>query len=203
MAHLNEFIVECQHATSPEVYMAPNASTSPVKLAHVVLRTRNYDDLLSWWKLVLNAEVRHGNDFITFLSFDDEHHRIAIVKMPYLQDAAKDAVGLEHFAFTFADLDSLFAKYEQLKSAGITPYWTINHGMTLSAYYRDPDGNQVELQVDTMSLAEADVFMSSPVFAANPIGINVDFDELVARRRAGEQVTAITALGPRRGEHAG
>lgn len=177
--------------------MAPNASTTPVKLAHVVLRTRNYDDLLSWWKLVLNAEVRHGNDFITFLSFDDEHHRIAIAKMPHLQDATKDAVGLEHFAFTFANLDSLFAKYEQLKSAGITPYWTINHGMTLSAYYRDPDGNQVELQVDTMSLAEANAFMSSPVFAANPIGINVDFEELVARRRAGEQEAAITAYEPR------
>ncbi|MBM3639447.1 MAG: biphenyl 2,3-dioxygenase [Actinobacteria bacterium] len=177
--------------------MAPNASTSPVKLAHVVLRTCNYDDLLSWWKLVLNAEVRYENDFITFLSFDDEHHRIAIVKMPHLQDAAKDTVGLEHFAFTFADLDLLLAKYEQLKSARITPYWTVNHGMTLSAYYRDPDGNQVELQVDTMSLTEANAFMSSPVFAANPIGINVDFDELVARRRSGEQVTAITAYKPR------
>jgi len=124
--------------------MSPSQSATPVKLAHVVLRTRNYDALLAWWKLVLNAEVRHGNDFITFLSFDEEHHRIAIVKMPHLQDQAKDSVGVEHFAFTFADLDALFAKYEQLKAEGITPYWTINHGMTLSAYYRDPDGNQVE-----------------------------------------------------------
>ena len=68
--------------------------------------------------------------------------------------------------------------------------------MTLSAYYRDPDGNQVELQVDTMSLDEADTFMSSPVFAANPIGINVDFDDLVARRRSGESVDSITEYVP-------
>ena len=181
---------------SPEVNMSPNASTTPVKLAHVVLRTRNYDEMLAWWKLVLNAEVRQGNDFLTFLSYDDEHHRIAIVKMPHLQDRPRDTVGVEHFAFTFADLDSLFAKYEQLKHADISPYWTINHGMTLSAYYRDPDGNQVELQVDTMSLTEAETFMASPVFAANPIGIDVDFDELVARRRAGEQEATITAYVP-------
>lgn len=176
--------------------MSPSQSATPVKLAHVVLRTRNYDALLAWWKLVLNAKVRHGNDFITFLSFDEEHHRIAIVKMPHLQDQAKDSVGVEHFAFTFADLDALFAKYEQLKAEDITPYWTINHGMTLSAYYRDPDGNQVELQVDTMSLDEADTFMSSPVFAANPIGINVDFDNLVARRNSGESVESITEYVP-------
>jgi len=57
----------------------------------------------------------------------------------------------------------------------------INHGMTLSAYYRDPDGNQVETQVDTLTLEEADVFMASPVFAANPIGIEVDFDQMRQR----------------------
>jgi catechol 2,3-dioxygenase-like lactoylglutathione lyase family enzyme len=196
MAHPDGFIVECRHATSPEVFLTPNASTTPVKLAHVVLRTRNYDEMIAWWKLVLNAEVRQGNDFLTFLSYDDEHHRIAIVKLPHLRDRQHDAVGVEHFAFTFANLDSLFAKYEQLKHAGISPYWAVNHGMTLSAYYRDPDGNQVELQVDTMSLAEAETFMASPVFAANPIGINVDFDELVARRRAGEQAASITAYVP-------
>lgn len=43
-----------------------------------------------------------------------------------------------------------------------------------------------EPQVDTMSLAEADRFMRSPVFAANPIGIDVDFDQLVQRHAAGE-----------------
>jgi hypothetical protein len=65
--------------------------------------------------------------------------------------------------------------------------------MTLSAYYRDPDGNQVELQVDAMTNTEADAFMTSPIFAANPIGIDVDFDELRARRLAGESIASILA----------
>ena len=165
---------------------------SPIKFAHVVLKTNKYDEIVAWWCNFLGAQVRHGNDFISFLSYDDEHHRIAIARMPHLSERAADTVGVEHFAFTYASLDDLFGQYERMKAAGIAPYWTINHGMTLSAYYRDPDGNQVETQVDSMTMEEADEFMNGPLFAANPIGINVDFDALIARRRAGEADASIT-----------
>ena len=43
-----------------------------------------------------------------------------------------------------------------MKAKGVKPYFQINHGMTLSAYFRDPDGNQVETQVDTLTLEEAE-----------------------------------------------
>ena len=165
---------------------------SPIKFAHVVLKTNKYDEMVAWWCNFLGAQVRHGNDFISFLSYDDEHHRITIARMPHLSERAADTVGVEHFAFTYASLDDLFGQYERMKAAGIAPYWTINHGMTLSAYYRDPDGNQVETQVDSMTMEEADEFMNGPLFAANPIGINVDFDALIARRRAGEADASIT-----------
>ena len=99
---------------------------------------------------------------------------------------------MEHFAFTYASLDDLFAQYERMKAKGVSPYWTINHGMTLSAYYRDPDGNQVETQVDAMTMSEADAFMCGPLFATNPIGIDVNFDELVSRYRAGASAESIT-----------
>lgn len=161
---------------------------SPIKFAHVVLKTSKYEQMRAWWLDFLGASVRHGNDFISFLSYDDEHHRLAIVNFPDLADRDPKSVGVEHFAYTFASLDDLFAKYEDLKSKGVLPYWTINHGFTLSAYYRDPDGNQAELQIDTLNPDEADEFMHGPLFAANPIGINVDFDALVARRRAGASV---------------
>lgn len=158
---------------------------SPVKLAHLVLKTSRYREMVEWWCDFLGAEVRHGNDFISFLSYDDEHHRLAIVAIPDLAEAPKGTNGLEHFAFTYASLADLLGQYERMGVRGVRPYWTINHGMTLSAYYRDPDGNQVETQVDSMSVVEADAFMAGPLFAANPIGIDVDFDDIVARHRAG------------------
>ena len=165
---------------------------SPVKFAHVVLKTPRYREMVEWWCDFLGADVRHGDDFISFLSFDEEHHRLAIAAIPGLEEPNRKGYGLEHFAFTWASLDELFDQYERMKAKGCAPYWMINHGFTLSAYYRDPDGNQVETQVDTLTLAEADEFMRGPLFAANPIGINVDFDALIARRRAGASVEELT-----------
>ena len=120
--------------------------------------------MLDWWLDFLEGSVRHGNDFISFLSYDDEHHRIAIVNMPDLEPRSPKSEGLEHFAFTYASIDDLFGQYERMKAKGISPYWTINHGMTLSAYYRDPDGNQVETQVDSFV---TDVAKVAPDTATN------------------------------------
>ncbi|MFM8646086.1 MAG: VOC family protein [Actinomycetota bacterium] len=137
--------------------------TSPIKFAHVVLKTTRYREMLDWWLLALGASVRHGNDFISFISYDDEHHRLAIVNFPGLAAADRQSSGVEHFAFTFGSLDDLFAKFLELRKHGVTPYWTINHGMTLSAYYRDPDGNQVEFQVDAMSNRDAESLLAYPL----------------------------------------
>lgn len=164
---------------------------SPIKFAHIVLKTSRYSEMLEWWKAFLEGEARHESEFISFISYDDEHHRVAIVNFPNLEDRAATSCGTEHFAFTYASLDDLFDQFERMKARGVSPYWTINHGMTLSAYYRDPDGNQVETQFDSMTMEEADAFMSGPLFAANPIGIDVDFEALVARRRAGEDVATL------------
>ena len=165
---------------------------SPIKFAHVVLKTSRYDEMVAWWKDFLGAQARHENGFITFLSYDEEHHRMAIANIPNLEDQNRAASGVEHFAFTYESLDALFEQYEHMKNKGQSPYWTINHGMTLSAYYRDPDGNQVETQFDAMTLEAADKFMAGPLFAANPIGVDVDFDALNARRKAGDSIASIT-----------
>jgi catechol-2,3-dioxygenase len=165
---------------------------SPIKFAHIVLKTSRFAEMLDWWKVFLEGEARHENGFISFISYDDEHHRIAIVNLPDLEDRAANACGTEHFAFTYASLEDLFGQYERMKARGVSPYWTINHGMTLSAYYRDPDGNQVETQFDAMTMEQADEFMAGPLFAANPIGINVDFEQLIERFRSGASVETIT-----------
>ncbi|MGI9646239.1 MAG: VOC family protein [Ilumatobacteraceae bacterium] len=180
--------------------MAATDSTTPVippaKLAHLVLRTSRFDEVADWWTTVLGATPRHQNDFITFLTYDDEHHRLAIIKIPDLGDDARRSAGMEHVAFTYDHLDDLLATYGRLAAAGIMPIAPINHGMTLSLYYADPDGNQVELQVDTMTPTDAETFMAGDVFAANPIGVKFDPDDLVARRANGESVESLVAYEP-------
>src|SRR5207244_5601974 len=112
-----------------------------------------------WYCQVLGAEIVHENEFISFISYDEEHHRVAFLNPGALAPrepgernsgdfrAGKEA-GLHHMAFTFKSLGDLLDTYTRLKEIGISPYWFINHGPTTSMYYRDPDNNQVELLID-------------------------------------------------------
>lgn len=164
---------------------APRAP-SPVKLAHVVLLTQDLARMRDWYLEVLGGRVAFEGSGICFISYDDEHHRIALAALPDVGPRAEGMrVGLHHIAFTYRDLGELIATWRRLKGAGIDTYWPINHGITTSMYYRDPDGNTVELQVDNFATAaEADAYMAEN-FAENPIGIIFDPEELAARHDAG------------------
>jgi catechol 2,3-dioxygenase-like lactoylglutathione lyase family enzyme len=164
----------------------------PVKFAHVVYQTRRYDEMLRWYQVVFEAEVVHQDPALAFLTYDDEHHRFAFANLDVLNPGGgseRGTIGVNHVAYTYGDAGALLETYARLRDAGIRPYWSIHHGITLSNYYRDPDGNRMEFQVDA-----DDDFMSSPAFAANPIGIEVDMEGLLARYRAGAEPRELLAL---------
>jgi len=169
---------------------------TPIRFAHVVFRTARFAEMQAWYETVLGAHVVHANPMIAFLTYDDEHHRIALLHTPGAPDRPADTSGVEHLAYTYATLGDLVATYERLKAAGITPYWTINHGPTTSMYYRDPDGTQVELQVDNFPTVEAlHAWFRSGAFARNPIGVTFDPDELAAKVRPGLPVDELVQRG--------
>jgi catechol-2,3-dioxygenase len=149
--------------------------------------------MVDWYCKLLGARINHASDKIAFLTNDDEHHRIALVAMePYGPRTPGVTVGFYHAAFAYANLGELLQGYETLRQQGIKPYRCINHGPTLSFYYRDPDGNEIEMQVDTFpDSAATNAFMRSEAFARNPIGVLVVPEELIARRAAGEADSAL------------
>lgn len=160
---------------------------APRKFAHVVYLTSAFEALVGWYERVFEAQAVFKDPNICFLTYDDEHHRIAIIRAPGLAPRAPDTVGVHHVAYTFASLADLFATYERLKASGILPSWAINHGPTISLYYRDPDGNQMEFQVETFdSVAESAGYLFTEDFAQNPIGVEFDPEALIQRLRAGE-----------------
>jgi len=64
------------------------------------------------------------------------------------------------------------------------------------AYYRDPDGNQVELLVDNFPTVEKlDAFFRGGAFAKNPIGVNFDPEWLLARFRRGDPTAELVKQG--------
>lgn len=174
---------------------------SPNKLAHVVLRTGNFKAMVAFYKAFLGAHASHETDALAFLTYDEEHHRIAIIHVPGTTPKVRSSAGLEHIAFTFSTLGDLLLSYRQRRALGIVPVWSVNHGPTTSLYYQDPDGNQIETQVDNFdSAGEASEFMVSEDFAENPFGVDVDPEDLIARLEKGESEEALkkrARAGPR------
>lgn len=171
---------------------------SPAKLAHVVLRVRDLPRMRDWYKTVLQADVTQESHVICFLTYDDEHHRIALLAAPGLEErGAAMRVGMDHIAFTYASLGDLLQTYERLRESGITPFWPINHGVTVSMYYRDPEGNRIELQADAFaSMREAKAYMASDAFTSNPIGVMYDPEDLLRRFKSGEAVESLLRRPP-------
>ncbi len=160
---------------------------SPAKLAHIVLRTSRFEEMIAWYQNVLGATPAFRNDILAFLSYDDEHHRVAILHMPDLQEQESGYAGFHHAAFTYSTLRDLMDTYARLRDIGIKPVFPINHGPTTSIYYADPDGNQIELQIDNYAeIEDATAFFYSEAFADNPIGVEFDPEELLQKLNAGE-----------------
>ena len=77
---------------------------------------------------------------LAFITYDDEHHRIALINMP-LKNKDAGTAGLAHFAFTFDSLPDLCKAYKQRKALGIEPGWCVVrqsawNGMVYSNCYR-------------------------------------------------------------------
>jgi catechol 2,3-dioxygenase-like lactoylglutathione lyase family enzyme len=161
--------------------------------------TRRYDEMLDWYQKVFEAKVQYQNPVFAFLTYDNEHHRFAFANMSVLTPDSLDTdatakVGVNHVGYTFSTVAELLETYKRLKGLGIVPYWQVHHGLTLSTYYRDPDGNRMEFQVDCCANAEeAHAYMHSEVFAENPVGVEVSFDSLLDKYQNGVPVETLLA----------
>jgi catechol-2,3-dioxygenase len=162
----------------------------PTKLAHVVYRTRRFEQMLEWYKTVFDAKIQYQNPALAFLTYDDEHHRFAFGNMSALQPDGTEterrgAIGVDHVAYTYASLHDLLENYAWLREKGISPYWCVHHGITVSLYYADPDGNQMEFQVDSYRSSEESSAFINEHWDANLLGVEFDPEDWLARLRNG------------------
>jgi catechol 2,3-dioxygenase-like lactoylglutathione lyase family enzyme len=176
---------------------------APDYLAHWVVKTARSKEMIAWYRTVFGARIVHEDPKLAFLTWDEESHRLALVKVPrllvYLFPLARlrrKAYGVDHLGFTIRSLEQLLSTYERLKKAGITPVWSINHGPTTSLYYEDPDGIRLEFQTENFPTAkETAEYFHSSAFAENPIGVNFDPDYLLERLRSGADPTELLQQG--------
>ena len=162
--------------------------TRPI-LHHFNLKTSRLQEMIAWYGTVVGMTSNYTFPGGAWLTNDEANHRLALLVSPVLTDDPDKLMhnGFHHSAFEYPSMGDLLDTYSRLKALGIEPHASLDHGLTTSFYYEDPDGNSVELQTDNFgSWQESSEWMrTSPQFVANPIGMPVDPDKMVAAREAG------------------
>jgi len=156
---------------------------------HVNLKTTRLKEMIDWYANVVGTKPTFAFPGGAWLTNDGANHRIALLTSSKMSDDPEKLMhtGMHHMAFEYRTCDELLDTYSRLKAQGIVPHMALDHGMTMSFYYVDPDGNSVELQYDNFGdwKKSTEWMRTSEAFAKNPIGMLVDPAKMVQARGAG------------------
>ena len=120
------------------------------RVAHVVIKVRSLEKSLDFYTRILGLKVMGKIDpSVVFLSTGRDHHELGIAELgPETPGGTFYQVGMEHFAFKLRNEDDLLEAYETLLRENVEISYTVNHGVTKSVYFFDPDGNELEIYAD-------------------------------------------------------
>jgi catechol 2,3-dioxygenase-like lactoylglutathione lyase family enzyme len=108
-------------------------------------------------------ETPGGRVDLVFLSRDPrEHHQLVLASG---RPAEVPFNTVNQISFRVERLADLRRLYERLRGEPVTDVIPISHGNALSVYFRDPEGNRVELFIDT------------PWHVTQPLRIPFDFSQ--------------------------
>jgi catechol 2,3-dioxygenase len=124
---------------------------SSMHLGHVNIYVRNAERSRDWYAKVLGLHTYHFRPGrAAFMSADREmSHEVALMEVG--ADAPgpmRGQVGLNHMAWMVDSLDALADAYRRLKDNAIEIDAIVDHGISLGIYFRDPDGNGLEVSYE-------------------------------------------------------
>ena len=146
-----------------DLYQNLNSNQAPEDFHHVAFKTINYEAMVDFYSRLFGCKPLYTSEELTFLAFDEEHHRVAIANTSgvfknlgfipktimriknWMNRSLPSIVGLDHISYKLNPIEKWFEFYHKAKEQGLEPYWTINHGWITGMYYKDPDGNLVEI----------------------------------------------------------
>ena len=164
-------------------------------LHHVTIKTSRLQEMVDWYKTLVGVEVTFQDANNAWMSNDGANHRIAFLSVPGLEDDADKTRhnGMHHSAFEYGSFGDLMSSYERLRGEGVLPAFCLDHGLTMSFYYQDPEGNYVELQSDNFGdwKRSTEFMRTSPDFQSNPIGTFFDPERVFQAHKAGESFATL------------
>lgn len=121
------------------------------RVGHIHLKVANLDRAVAFYQDVMGFEVqqRHGQD-VAFLSAGGYHHHIGLNTWESAGGTPPEPgrTGLYHVAFVYPDRPALARTLKSVIEAGVEIDGASDHGVSEAIYFRDPDGNGIEIYWD-------------------------------------------------------
>ena len=147
------------------------------KVGHIVLAVKDVMASVKFYTDVLDMEAVDvkENHKAAFLSFGVQHHDIALFEAP--EGAERGDIGLNHFAMQIeGGIPELKELHQRLQAKGVTITGAIDHTITKSVYFLDPDGNQLEIFAEGFDEPlEALDFIRQGTYRVKPLELGVPF----------------------------
>ena len=142
------------------------------QLGHVVLKVRDREQSERFYTEVLGLAIaaRMESPPMTFFTLGN-HHDFAVVAVGSDgPDSAENSPGLFHVAFKVGDSrEELLEAKAHLDALGVDIAMIADHTVSESIYFNDPDGNAIEVYVDT-----SDVWRTDPQTVATAVPLSLE-----------------------------
>ena len=146
---------------------SPRLTVRPL-LSHMGIHVQDLPRMEDFYTKVMGLVVTdRGKAFkfpidLVFLSSRPDAHHQLVLATGRPMDA--DYSVINQMSFEVASLDELREMSRRVQEAGVTDFIGINHGNAWSIYFRDPEGNRIE------------VYLDSPWHVPQPHGDDLDLD---------------------------
>jgi len=120
------------------------------RIGHVHLKVRDLQGAVDFYTRYFQLKITEMvQGQYAFLSGSAMHHEVALQNVGADAPAAHSyGVGLYHVAFAVPDKGHFAQAYQALQQGGIRMR-AVDHGISWAVYFSDPDGNGLEIYVDT------------------------------------------------------
>jgi catechol 2,3-dioxygenase-like lactoylglutathione lyase family enzyme len=135
--------------------MVSSSSVPALSFSHMGIFVADHERMEDFYTRLLGfaatdrgeLETPLGRVFLVFLSRDPREHHQIVLATGRPGDLAFNPIN--QISFRMAEFAGLREMHRRLQAAGVEELAPVSHGNALSVYFRDPEGNRIELFVDT------------------------------------------------------